>query len=214
MTTGAGTTWCDQDCRALITWVVSIAVPALAGLVGVVIGAWLTGRRERRQRRLAFVETQLRDFYSPMLGLRNEIRMRSELRVQLYETADTVWRELCAQARERGVEDLGDLSSTRGPEFKKLIEYDNKQLQEDLLPAYRQMTTLFRERLWLADPDTRRYYQDLIQFVELWDRWLAKSIPAEVIERVGHAEEKLHPFYEHIYERHDSLRTRLEAGRP
>src|SRR3990167_940518 len=114
MTTGPGTAWCDQDCRALITWVVSIAVPALAGLVGVVIGAWLTGRRERRQRRLAFVETQLRDFYSPMLGLRNEIRMRSELRVQLHETADAVWRELCAQARERGVEDLGDLSATRG----------------------------------------------------------------------------------------------------
>jgi len=110
--------------------------------------------------------------------------------------------------------DLGDLSATRGPEFKKLIECDNRQLQEDLLPAYRQMTTLFRERFWLADPDTRRHYQDLIQFVELWDRWLAKSIPAEVIERVGHAEERLHPFYEHIYERHDSLRTRLESGRP
>lgn len=203
----------DHQSVELVRWAISIGVPALAGLAGVVIGAWLTGRRERSQRRLAFVEMQLNDFYSPILGLRNEIRMRSELRVRIHDTADVVWRELCENTRQVSVEALGDLSRTRGPEFTKLIDYDNKQLQEELLPAYRQMAKLFRKNLWLADPDTREHYQHLIEFIELWDRWLAKSIPAEVIERLGHSEDNLKPFYDHLRQRHDGLRAKIEQGK-
>ena len=203
----------DQQSVELVRWAIAISVPALAGLAGVIVGAWLTGRRERSQRRLAFVEKQLEDFYSPMLGLRNEIRMRSELRVRIHDVADVVWRELCARARQVGEDALANLSQTRGPEFRKQIDYDNKQLQEELLPAYQQMAKLFRENLWLADPDTREHYQHLLEFVELWDRWLAKSIPAEVIERLEHSEENLKPFYEHLKGRHDLLRTKIEQGK-
>jgi hypothetical protein len=181
--------------------------------VGVVVGAWLSGRRERRQRRLAFVEKQLKDFYSPMLGLRNEIRMRSELRVRISETADAVWRDLCEDARQVSVEALGEISRTRGPEFKHVIDYDNKQFQEQLLPAYSQMAKLFRENLWLADPDTREHYERLIEFIELWIRWLAKSIPGEVIKQLEHSEERLKPFYDHVRQRHDDLRAKIEQGK-
>ena len=148
-----------------------------------------------------------------MLGLRNEIRMRSELRVRIHDAADAVWRELCEQERRVGIDALSDLSRTRGPKFDRLIEYDNKQLQEELLPTYRQMAKLFRENLWLADPDTREHYQNLIEFIELWDRWLANSIPGEVIKRLGHSEDRLKPFYEHLQQRHDTLRTKIEQGK-
>lgn len=203
----------DQQSIELLRWAISIGVPALAGLAGVVIGTFLTGRRERNQRRLAFVEKQLKDFYSPMLGLRNEIRMRSELRVRISNTADDVWRELCERERQIDVEALSDLSDTRFPEFAKVIDYNNKQLQEELLPAYRQMAELFRKNLWLADLDTRAHYQHLIEFIDLWDRSLAKSIPGEVIQRLGHSEENLNPFYEHLARRHDDLRAKIEKGK-
>jgi len=202
----------DLQTVELMRWAISIGIPALSGLVGVVIGAWLTGRREQSQRRLAFVEKRLKDFYSPMLGLRNEIRMRGELRVQIHDAANAVWGELCADARGV-VEALEELSRRRGPDFHKLIEYDNKQLEEELMPAYRRMGQLFRDNLWLADLDTRAHYQKLIEFVELWDRWLAKSIPWEVIERLGHSEESLKPFYDHLRQRHDALRARSEQGK-
>lgn len=201
---------CEQS--DLIRWAVSIAIPAIAGLVGVVIGAWLTGRREQRQRRMAFVEKQLKDFYSPMLGLRNEIHMRSDLRDRIHDAADVVWKNLCAQAREVSTEAPGEPLRSRSPEFTKLIEYDNKQLQEDLLPAYQQMAKLFRENLWLAEPETTTHYQRLIEFVELWDRWLARAIPAEVIEHLEHGEERLKPFYEHLQQQHDDLRAKIERG--
>lgn len=197
----------------LARWAITIGVPALAGLAGVVIGAWLTGRRERDQRRLAFAEKQLKDFYSPMVGFRTEVRMRSELRVRIHKTADVVWRELSERVPQASAEALRDITRTRGPEFKKLIDYDNKQLQEELLPTYRQLAKLFRENLWLADPDTREHYKRLIEFVEVWDRWLAKSIPTEVIERLEHSEENLKSFYEHLQQRHDDLRAKIKQGK-
>lgn len=203
----------DPQSIELARWAISIGVPAISGLVGVVIGAWLTGLRERSQRRLAFVEKQIKDFYSPMLGFRNEIRMRSELRVRIHDTANVVWKELCAEKRQISIDAVQDLTRTHGPQFTKLIEYDNKQLQEELLPAYNQMAKLFRENLWLADPDTRSHYQHLIEFVGLWERWLANSMPGEVIQRLGHSEENLKPFYEHLREKHDALRTKIENGK-
>ncbi|MFA5844784.1 MAG: hypothetical protein WC971_08145 [Coriobacteriia bacterium] len=203
-----------QQQITLIQWAVSIAVPAVAGLVGVLIGAWLTGCRERSHRCLAFLERQLRDFYSPMLGLRNEIQMRGELRVQIQTAADAAWRGLAKETRRNGVRAPEQFSAEREPEFKKLIEYDNTQLERELLPAYRRMVSLFRDNYWLADLDTRGFYQQLVQFVELWERWLADAIPWEVIERLGHSEENLQAFYAHLEEKHDSLRGRIENGKP
>ena len=81
------------------------------------------------------------------------------------------------------------------------------------MPVYRQMAKLFRENLWLADPDTREHYQPLIEFIDLWDRWIAKSIPGEVIERLGHSKENLKVFYDYLRQRHDALRGKIEKGK-
>jgi len=149
-----------------------------------------------------------------MLGLRNEIQMRGELRVQIQTAADAAWRGLAKETRRNGVRAPEQFSAEREPEFKKLIEYDNTQLERELLPAYRRMVSLFRDNYWLADLDTRGFYQQLVQFVELWERWLADAIPWEVIERLGHSEENLQAFYAHLEEKHDSLRGRIENGKP
>ena len=206
------TIFCDATCQELFRWSVSIAVPAAAGLAGVAIGAWLTSRRERRQRRLDFLEKQLTDFYSPMLGLRNEIRMHGELRVRIQDAANSTWKKLCAEAQLVSTETLTNFSRTRGAEFKGIIDYDNEKLHKELLPAYHEMAKLFRENLWLADPDTRTHYETLIEFVEIWDRWVAKAMPAELLEDLGHTEEKLAEFYEQLQQKHDILRQKLQDG--
>ncbi len=203
---------CNTQSLELVRWAISIAVPALSGLVGVAVGAWLTGCRDREQRRLAYIEKQLKGFYSPMLGLRNEIRMLGGLRNRVQKTANAVWEGLCVQARNAGTNTLSALTERRGSEFSKIIEYDNKKLREEVMPAFRQMAKLFRENLWLAEPDTRSHYESLIEFVEIWNMWLAKSIPGEVVERLNHSEEKLKPFYQHLQETHDKLRNKLRDG--
>jgi hypothetical protein len=195
-------------------WFDLVLTGFIGGLGATVLSAFLAGRRERIQRRHAFVERQLRDFYSPLLGLRAEIRTRSELRVKIHGVADTVWRRLVAEARARGgPEATQQMSEARNAEFTKIIDYDNERLMQDLLPAYRSMVKVFRENMWLADEDTRTFFGALIEFIEIWDRWTANALPAEVADELDHSEETLHPFYDHLEQRHNDLRGKLAQGK-
>ncbi len=189
----------------------------VVGLGGVIIGSlianWFTKRREQSQRRHDFIEKHLKKFYSPLLGLRSEIKMLSELRLKISNISGKAWPEGVAEARERGgIDAVGNFSATEGPEFKKQVEYNNQQLTEKLLPAYRKMVEVFRDNLWLADEETKVYYGELVEFIEIWNRSLAKSLPREVLQRIGHSEEKLFPFYEHLQDKHDELRGKLASG--
>jgi hypothetical protein len=202
----------DTNFLKLIHWGISIGIPAASGLGGVMLGAWLSGKRETRQRQLEFIKKQLRDFYSPLLGIRSEIRMRSELRVKIHKAANTEWQRLCEKTKDFEVEARQKITEERGNEFKEIIEYDNRQLKEELIPAYRKMVNLFRNNMWLAEDETKKYFKSLLEFVELWERWLDRSLPTEVIQTLEHGEESLHPFYDHLQNKHDELRNKLQEG--
>lgn len=202
----------DPSYIDLVRWGISIGVPAVAGLGGVMLGAWLSGIREKKQRVLTFIERQLCEFYSPLLGLRSEIRMRSELRSKVQDTAEFVWRRLCEENREIGAHALQKLTSERVNEFTKIIEYDNRRLREELVPAYRKMVNVFRDNMWLAESETNEYFGPLLEFVELWERWLAGSLPPEVLKALEHGEKSLYPFYDHLQMKHDELRKKLASG--
>ena len=195
-------------------WLVTALLPAIFGFVGILLGAWLSGRRETAHRRYLFRERQLRDLYSPLLGLRSEIRMKSELREKVRAATHAEWQRLCQEAREtaNAPDNLLKLDRERGPEFERTFDYDNQQLREDLVPSYRKMLAILRDNLWLAEPETQSYLGKLREFVELWERWLAKAVTPEVVRRLGHSEESLHPFYEHLEKKHDELRDRLSRG--
>lgn len=119
---------------------------------------------------------------------------------------------MCEEKRKIGVEALQKLTDKRGKEFMEIIEYDNRQLAEELIPAYRRMVNIFRDNMWLADTGTKSYFVTLLEFVELWERWLVKSLPLEVLQALEHGEKSLHPFYEHLQNKHDELRKKLEKG--
>jgi len=175
----------------LVPPAISLVVPAVAGLVGVLIGAWLSSRRDQSQRRLAFVEKQLAAFYSPMQGLREEVASTSTIRSRIQENAERAWREVCAQIPKSDTAALARLTQERAQEFNKIIEFDNDKLHKELLPTYRRMANLFRENYWLADRDTRLYYPAVLEFVEIWERWVAGTLPAEVWRKLDHTEDNL-----------------------
>jgi hypothetical protein len=101
--------------------VLASLLPALLGLGGVALGAWLIQRRERVQRQLAFVERQLREFYSPMWGLRREIEVRSQLRVQIQDAAEAAWDELTSGPAENPA--VARAFDEQRSAFQRLIEY-------------------------------------------------------------------------------------------
>ena len=197
-----------------IRWVLSIVIPALSGFVGVLIGAWISGRQQKEQSKLSFIEKQIKNFYSPLLGIRNDIQIRSELREKISGLADNKWRDLVKKAsKSNSPETKSKLIDERKDKFDKLIEFNNCQLTESLLPQYHRMITIFRDNYYLAEYRTRDFLRFLLEFVNIWDRWLDKSIPIEVLEDLEHDEKKLKPFYDDIKKTHDELRTKLSKGK-
>jgi hypothetical protein len=204
----------DQHLIEAVRWIAPVAIPAISGLIGVVIGARLTARREQKQRKLAFLEKQLSFFYSPILGLRNEVKTHGDLRQRVQNEANVAWTQLCADTEHLDTQECHQIIRERSPEFTRIFEYDNTKLHEELLPAYRKMVELFREGYWLAEHDTRTYYAGLLEFVEIWNRWINKSLPPEVLKRLEHGEDNLEPFYLHIECMHDAIRQKLKDGAP
>ena len=90
------------------------------------------------------------------------------------------------------------------------IDYDNASVSETLLPGYRRMVTIFRDKWSLAEPETRRDFPALVEFVEIWERHL-KGVPGDALEDLSYSEENLKPLHAHLETTHERLR-RVLAG--
>lgn len=174
---------------AIITAVTAL----LAGLGGVLLGAWLTGRHQQAQRRAEFLEHQLRDLYSPMLSLLDQILAKRQMR-------EKVLRKVHEDPR------------VKRDQVSQLLQHDAEHFVEELFPDYQSMLTTFRGNFWLGDAETRTHFPVLFEFVEIWSRWLKGTLPTEMVPIVGHSEEPLQPFYEHVRRKHDELQARLSKG--
>jgi hypothetical protein len=53
-------------------------ISAAAGLIGVITGAWMTSLNQAKERKKSHIRQQLQDFYSPMLGMRQELAAKEE----------------------------------------------------------------------------------------------------------------------------------------
>jgi hypothetical protein len=170
-----------------------IVLPSLLTLAGGYLGYQYGIGQFRKQKKFEFVERQIREFYSPMIGCLKQIEAKSKLRYEISKASDPAWRKICAQHPHP----FEDHEKYFEP-FKKSILYNNNQLRNELIPLYDKMVTIFSENYWLADAETRKWYSELCGFVELWHRWLDESIPAEVIQEMNHTEERLKPLYQNL----------------
>ncbi len=131
-----------------------------------------------------------------MLAMRAEVLAKAELRLKIGDAANAAWQELIEETRqEDGPQSIGEMRKASWPIFGEIIKYDNRQLAEEIIPIYRRMVQRLMEKMHLAEFSTISYLQELIDFVEIWNRWLAESLPAEIVDRLGHSEENLYPFY-------------------
>jgi molecular chaperone GrpE (heat shock protein) len=183
-------------------------LPALTGFLGVFVGGWISGRHLKQERKHKRIREQLEGFYSPMLGMRLEIRAKSELRVKISSMADAAWQE--SVARLAGNYDaIAKLEKNTFPEFEKVIQYDEQQLRGELIPMYERMVQHFSSHLWLAEPSTRAFYGDLVEYVEIWNRFLKNTIPREVLKKIEHSEGKFNPFYDDLVTQMEKLQKAL-----
>ena len=186
------------------------AISAGAGLAGVLIGSWLTTRREREERRQRFIQRQLEEFYAPFCALRQEIRAKGEARVRVSKASAAEWAALFEGVESP--EQKQEIEACHKDQFESIVTYNNKQLADEHVPGYRKMLDLFREKLWLVERSTRIHYPTLVEFVEVWNRRVAGSLPASVAEKMGHGEENLDSLYEDAERHRDQLQRKLKEG--
>ena len=189
----------------------TVALPmilAVSGLGGLFLWAWLSSCHEQRRQRRAFIERQVREFYSPLLNVRRQVSALCEVRG--HTAAEGVWAELCHAAGERGGRDaLQRLSAEHSAVFEAVVHDKNDQWKKELLPCYKAMLQIFQEKMWLAEETTRERFQKLTVYVELWERGLNRAIPVEVIAWLNVREADLVPLYEDLEQTFRSLRAKL-----
>jgi hypothetical protein len=179
----------------------------VGGILGVFLTAWLTNRREEAKRRVDFRTRQLDEFYGPLLALHKEIRARSELRVKIQNAVDQAHIEDMLNAA--GATGINEASDMHLPGIIKTIEDENQTLREILMPRYSEMVDVFRGKMWLAEPETRKHFAALVEFVDVWVKILDDRLPPTVAPAIGHTEQNLAPFYSHLEATHDRLRAEL-----
>jgi hypothetical protein len=178
------------------------AIAVLGTLSGGFVGHSYAKAQARTSKSIEFVERRIVEFYSPMVGCLKKVRALSGLRLEISEAASVAWRKIC----ESHAKPFLDHERYFEP-FKAVIEYNNNQLYEQILPTYDRMVELFTQNYWLASAEVQDQYAELCRFVELWHRFKARSIPGEVIEEIGHDEQRLEPLYKLIQSELAELRA-------
>ncbi len=174
---------CTQDSLHLF----NIMFPAITGLLGVLLGGFITSQNAKKERLNRRHKEQL-DFYGAMLGMQQKIRAKSETRLKLRNI-------------ERKQRDTSGLEAQ--------MKYDNEQLTQELVPLYGAMLDLWTKNIALAEPSTQLSYPIFVEYVEIWNRGLAKAMGSETIFEVEHDETKLHPFYEDLKKQVERLQALL-----
>ena len=187
-------------------------ISAVSGLVGVLIGALISGYNQRKEREQRFLREQLTEFYGPMQAIRVQLRVRRETELKVSSNAGSAWNQRVIDAQKTGVEEVEKLTRESFPAYAEIIQYNNKQFESEIIPLYRRMEELFVAKMYLTQSSTRQHFAALSEFVELWRRWIEKSIPGEVVSLDPPTETKLQPLYEDVEKHFEHLQSLLKKG--
>jgi hypothetical protein len=189
----------------------NIGAAGVGALIAIIITNWLTVRRERAARSAQFKRQQLEEFYGPLLALHKEIRARRELRVKLQEAIDKQhFDAMMRGGMAGGPRGVAAASDDHVATIVTNVQDENTTFRDVLMPRYRDMVSKFREKMWLAEPQTRQFFPPLLEFVDVWAKILADKLPRSIAPAIGHTEANLKPFYEHLESVHDQLRSELK----
>lgn len=171
-------------------------ITGMAGLLGVATGGLITALNQKRERKNALMREQLRSLYAPLIAILLEIRSKSEVRVKLSSAARDSWVSLFEGVQSPTIKQRID--DTEKPAYIKLFDYNNKQLTGQIVPLYRKMLEVLSNQIGLAEPSTLNHFPALVEFVEIWNRFLDGSLPENVLDKIEHKEETLTAFYDDL----------------
>ena len=163
----------------------------------------LGNKKSRYEKKLEFINKQITEFYSPMMGYIYRIEASYSLQKELSKLAEDAWKEISANNLDKN-----NLDEEFKP-FQKLIEYDNKITNEEVLPLFYKMHDIFTQNYWLAEDSTKPHYLKLSRYVDVWRRYQDDSLPRQVLWKMEKDENLLIPFKTDIKNKLDYLKKSL-----
>jgi hypothetical protein len=186
-------------------------ITAIAGLGGVLVGGLITFYAQVTDRNLTRIREKLDQFCAPMMALRWEIKPKSETRSKLHGIAQGAWQEQLHDFIDPS--DKAEFTKYRWPSYEKIFNYSEEQLKNELIPLYREMLRIFTSKMQYAEGSTRKHYENLVEFVEIWNRQLYTPLPSEVAIKADQDEsKKLYPLYDDVERNFETLTNQLDKG--
>ena len=190
----------------------NIIIPSISALLGVLIGGWISSGNQRLERHHNRIREQVDNFYSPLLGKRAQILAKSELRLKVSGATGAAWRQLMGRFDDAPLKVTKQVHEERWPDFEKVVEENNRRFIEEVMPLYKEMVDHFAANMGLAEPSTRDHFGALVEFVEIWERWLDETIPGEAVKLLGHSEDNLKSLYENLASELECKSQELKDG--
>jgi len=184
---------------------ISFLTTILATFLGATAAFMFGLRKASADRRAEFRRQQLTEFYSPIAGHAKRARALLAMSMKVWNAKDKGWRDVLAPYLGNYTKKL-DEDHRR---FAKIAEYENAQLDEELLPIYRLILDVFTSKYSYALRSTRQYYEGYYAFVNQWDRVKREALPTEVREHLPHNAKVLHEFFDHIENMLQTLQDEL-----
>lgn len=156
---------------------VELTAPALSGLLGVIIGGFITAHYQSKERQYNRVREQLQGFYAPLYGMRAQIREKGAFLRKISKATEEISKGLAVAPPGVPEDAHFNYVQNRMQEFGKADSETNRQVNDVILPLYRQMFDRFSSHMGLAEPATLDTFGTLVEFVETWDRWASKPCP-------------------------------------
>lgn len=191
--------------RNMNTSLASFLITAAATFVGAFLGFVFALWKSSADRRADFRKLQLSEFYSPMAGQARRIRALLSMSTQIREGTKKAWKDALAPYQGQYPERIEEDSNR----FRKVWDYENSQLDDELLPAYRAILDLFTSKYWLAEPTTRRFYETYYSFVEHWNRVKRDALPVEVKRYVPQDVAQLNAFFDNLEDTLQNLQIKI-----
>jgi len=141
-----------------------------------------------------------------MLAIRERLRAKLETSLKINSAASAAWEREIGEAGDR----LEEVRQELRPEYDNIIEYNNQQLRDELIPLYVQMIDLFTAKMHLAEASTRTHFPALVEFVELWQRTFRRALPRRVAEQISANEKRLLPLYDDLEKNFERLQSVLK----
>jgi len=174
----------------LVAFFITVAATFIGASAAFVFALW----KSYADRRADFRRQQLAEFYSPIAGYARRIHALLAMSQRVLGATENAWSEAL---RSHGGKYTKDLEPDK-QRFAKIYDYENAQVDAELLPSYRAILARFTEKYWLAEPETRGFYENYYAFVDHWNRVKNESLPIEVRHQIPHDAEAVRAFFTNV----------------